>query len=67
MTLHHVIDFYMDGYMAISYCKVCSAEGNKLFDECTGPIQKCEEQIREDFKNNFPRASKMLDAKKRND
>jgi len=54
----------MDGYIAISYCKVCSAEGNKLFDSCTGPIQKSEEQLKEDFKNNFPRASKLLDDAK---
>lgn len=38
MTLRHVPDFFMDGYIAISYCKVCSAEGDKLFDICSGPV-----------------------------
>ena len=39
MTLRcHVTDFYMDGHIAISYCKVCSVEGDKLFEECKGPI-----------------------------
>lgn len=62
----HVPDYYMDGYIAITFCKVCSAEGDKLLDECPGPIQKSELQLREDFKNNFPRAAKMLDDKKLN-
>lgn len=62
MTLSHVPDFYMDGYIAIPYCKVCSAEGDKLFETCSGPIQKTEAMIREDFEKNFPRAAKLLDA-----
>lgn len=66
MTLRHVIDYYMDGHKAISFCKICSKEELALLDECTGPIQKSEMQLREDFKNNFPRAAKMLDDKKRN-
>ena len=33
---HHTIDYYMDGHAAISFCKVCSAEGDKLFEECVG-------------------------------
>ena len=38
MTTRHVIDFYMDGYVPISFCKVCSAEGDKLFEDCPGKI-----------------------------
>lgn len=34
----HVPDYYMDGHIAIPFCKVCSAEGDKLLEECTGPI-----------------------------
>lgn len=36
MTLRHAIDYYMDGHIAIAFCKNCSAEGDKLFDECVG-------------------------------
>ena len=38
MTLRHVTDFYMDGHIAVSYCKVCSAEGLRLFEVCSGPL-----------------------------
>lgn len=30
----HVTDYYMDGHIAISFCKVCSAEGLKLLADC---------------------------------
>ena len=37
----HTIDYYMDGYQAVSYCKVCSAEGDKLIEACIGePVVK---------------------------
>lgn len=36
----HVIDYYMDGYQPVSFCKVCSAEGDKLFEECPGKYEK---------------------------
>ena len=39
MTVH-VTDFYMDGYITIPYCKVCSAEGLALFEDCAGPIDQ---------------------------
>lgn len=42
MTRRHVTDFYMDGHIAVAFCKVCSAEGDKLFDDCAGPIQSRE-------------------------
>ncbi len=38
MTRRHVIDFYLDNHVAVSFCKVCSAEGDRLFDACSGPI-----------------------------
>ncbi len=34
----HTTDFYMDGYTAIPFCKVCSAEGLALFEDCKGPL-----------------------------
>jgi hypothetical protein len=36
MTRLHVLDFYMDCYQAISYCKICSKEGLELLEECPG-------------------------------
>lgn len=38
MTLRHVIDYYMDGYKAIAFCKVCSKEDQQLLEPCTGQI-----------------------------
>lgn len=34
----HVIDYYMDGYKAISFCKLCSKEDQQLLEPCSGPI-----------------------------
>jgi len=36
----HVEDFYMDGFKPVPFCKVCSAEGMKLFDSCSGPLDE---------------------------
>jgi hypothetical protein len=36
MTIRHVIDYYMDGHGMIAFCKVCSAEGDRLMEECPG-------------------------------
>lgn len=36
MTKLHTIDYYMDGHIAIPFCKVCSAEGDKLLEDCQG-------------------------------
>lgn len=36
MTKQHVIDYYMDGHVAVAFCKVCSAEGKKLLEDCEG-------------------------------
>ena len=40
MTKRHVIDYYMDGHVAVAFCKVCSAEGEKLFADCPQKIEK---------------------------
>ncbi len=40
MTIQHVIDYYMDGYTPIAFCKVCSAEGDKLLEDCPKKIEK---------------------------
>ena len=40
MTHIHVTDFYMDGHVAIPYCKLCSAEGLALFEDCSGPMDE---------------------------
>lgn len=37
MTIH-TLDYYMDGFAATPFCKVCSAEGEQLLMSCTGPI-----------------------------
>lgn len=29
----------MDGYVAIAFCKVCSAEGQKLLEDCQQKIE----------------------------
>lgn len=36
MTKRHTIDYYMDGHCVIPFCKICSAEGDKLLEECAG-------------------------------
>jgi hypothetical protein len=34
----HTLDYYMDGHMAVSYCRVCSAEGLGLYEDCPQKI-----------------------------
>jgi|Laugrespbdmm15sn_2_1035079.scaffolds.fasta_scaffold302936_1 hypothetical protein len=34
----HDLSSYIDNYIAVPYCKHCSAEGYALFEPCTGPI-----------------------------
>jgi hypothetical protein len=39
MTKRHTVDYYMDGHIAVAFCKICSAEGEKLLgEECKGPF-----------------------------
>ena len=36
MTRLHKLGTYRDGYKSVEYCKVCSAEGEKLAELCPG-------------------------------
>lgn len=35
----HVIDYYLDGHVTVAFCKVCSAEGEKLLEGCSQKIE----------------------------
>lgn len=37
--MRHVIDFYLDGHIAVRFCKVCSKEGDELEKPCSGEYQ----------------------------
>lgn len=39
MTIRHVVDYYMEGHSMVAFCKVCSAEGDKLIDACPGKYE----------------------------
>ena len=66
MTKRHVIDFYMDGHVAVSFCKVCSAEGDKLFEECGGAYKSglpyFKGMTREEFDEKFPDRSNIISS-----
>lgn len=34
MTKQHALDYYLDGFVTVAYCKRCSAEGEKLLEDC---------------------------------
>ncbi len=34
MTKRHTIAYYNDGNVNVAYCKICSAEGLKLLEDC---------------------------------
>lgn len=36
MTKLHTIDYYMDTWRTIPFCKICSAEGDLLAEDCSG-------------------------------
>ena len=36
MTRLHKYGSYRDGYQVVEYCTVCSAEGDKLLEDCQG-------------------------------
>lgn len=36
MTRLHKLGTYKDGYELVEYCRVCSAEGLKLIEDCPG-------------------------------
>ena len=63
MTIPHKLSCYMDGHKGIPYCTVCSAEGDKLLDDCSGPIPFATNfrlLSREEFLERYP---KELDDK----
>lgn len=41
MTKLHDIDYYKDGWQVVAFCKVCSAEGEKLLEGCEEILEKC--------------------------
>jgi len=45
----HQLDIYKDGYQSIPFCKICSAEGEKLSQECVGTDE--DEFLKEKIKN----------------
>jgi len=45
MTKQHVIAYYLDGHVQVAYCKKCSAEGQKLLEDCPQKVLP----INEDF------------------
>lgn len=40
MTKQHVIAYYLDGRVQVAYCRKCSAEGEKLLEDCSQKIEK---------------------------
>ena len=38
MTKPHSIDYYPDGITRVAYCKICSAEGLELLEDCPKEI-----------------------------
>lgn len=40
MTKQHAIDYYLDGHVTVAYCKRCSAEGEKLLEDCPQKFEK---------------------------
>lgn len=39
MTKPHVIAYYQDGHVQVAYCRECSAEGDKLLEDCPQKIE----------------------------
>lgn len=40
MTKPHDIGYYLDVRVSVAYCKRCSAEGDKLLEDCPKKIEK---------------------------
>lgn len=40
MTKPHSLSSYQDGHVRVEFCKVCCAEGLKLFEDCPQKIEK---------------------------
>jgi hypothetical protein len=66
----HITDFYMDGYNTVTFCKVCSAEGDRLLDECQGPYRSglvfFKDLTREEFEEKFGPVDEKLLTKRNN-
>jgi len=39
MTTQHKLGHYRDGFVSVAFCKVCGAEGEKLFEPCPQKIE----------------------------
>lgn len=57
MTKPHDLGYYQDGRVSVAYCKLCSAEGEKLLEDC--PQKFISDQ--DNFKNTLD--EKKLPAK----
>jgi hypothetical protein len=44
VTRLHKLGNYRDGFKVIEYCVVCSAEGDKLAEDCPGNFPKLDEK-----------------------
>lgn len=49
MTKQHVIAYYLDGHVQVAYCEKCSAEGQKLLEDCPQKVLLPNDKINEDF------------------
>lgn len=45
MTRLHKLGKYRDGLALVEYCRVCSAEGNELLDDCPGNFPNKDEKF----------------------
>lgn len=63
MTKQHDIGYYDDNHVQVVYCRKCSAEGQKLLEDCPQKVLSLADpdKINEDFLNY------TLDEKKQTD
>lgn len=40
MTKAHDLGYYQDGRVSVAYCKCCSAEGDKLAEDCPQKVMQ---------------------------
>lgn len=57
MSLQHQLDTYRDGYCFITFCKVCSAEGERLSFECVPLVET--DNLEDRLKNIWKDVDKM--------
>ena len=46
MAKQHDIDYYQDGRVSVAYCRKCSAEGEKLLEDCPQKIENSLDEIK---------------------